>query len=137
MVTLRTVLLLLLTGLSAWSADPAWTKVRALKSGTELRIFRRGFHQPLLAKLDEATDENLIVVLKNEQQAIPKDQIDRIDCRPRGSRMTKQTRTTTDTPSATDVGPRSGVPGTSSSTSVEWGSKPDFETIYRRTAETK
>jgi hypothetical protein len=82
----------LLACLPAWGADQAWTKVRALKSGTELRIYRRGEHRPLPAKLDEATDENLIIVLKNEQEAIPKDEIDRLDYRPRGSRVTTDSR---------------------------------------------
>ncbi len=124
--------LLLLVGVAGWSADPAWTKVRTLKSGTEVRIFRRGMHQTLVAKLDEATDENLIIVVKNEQQAIPKDQIDRLDYRPHGSRVTKESRVTNDSPTEPEVGPRAAGAGTSSSTSVEFGSKPDFETIYRR-----
>ena len=106
MIALRATLLLL-AALSAFGADQAWTKVRALKSGTELRIFRRGTTKPVMAKLDDATDNNLIVVTKDEQQAIPKDQIDRIDYRPAGSRVTKETRVTNDAPSDPEVGPKS------------------------------
>ena len=43
--------------------------------------------------MDEANDERLVVVIKNEEQAIPKDDIDRIDFRPaRKSKIAKETR---------------------------------------------
>jgi hypothetical protein len=113
-----------------------WTKVKELKSGTEIRIVRKGVAQPIEAKLDEATDDNVIVVLKNEQKAIPKDEIERLDYRPKpGSRITRETKVTSDKPDTTppvgmDHGPN--VPGQSSSSSVSIGSKPGYETIYRR-----
>src|SRR5262245_39417315 len=79
----------------AFGADNPWATVRALKTGTELRVYRKNAKQPILAKLAEATDENLVVIVKNEQTAIAKDEIDRIDFRPlqSGSRVTKETRT--------------------------------------------
>jgi hypothetical protein len=130
--------LLLLAGFTAMAADDPWTKVRDLKSGDEVRVYKRGASRPVIGKVDEATDENLIVVIKNEQSAIPKDQIDRIDMRPvqTKSRMTTQTKTTTEDPSHKPPlpGPSSAVPTTSTSSNVSFGGKPDFETIYRRTA---
>ena len=68
-----------------------------LKSGTELRIYKKDAKQPLLVKMDEATDESLLVVLKNEQVSIPKDQIDRIDYRPTrtGGRVITENKTAT------------------------------------------
>jgi hypothetical protein len=132
--------LLLCAAILAFGADDPWAKVKEIKSGVELRVYKKGAAQPLLVKMDEATDDNLAVVNKNEQIAIPKDQIDRIDFRPSKSRVTKETKSTVSDPS-TD--PRSAIPGpdrghpgpaSSTSTSVNIGSKPDFETIYRRPA---
>ncbi len=123
----------------AFSADDGWTKVRELKTGTELRVIKKGARQPVLAKMDEATDENLIVILKNEQLAIAKDDIDRIDYRPpKSGRVTKETKTKTELPG--DKGPALGRaygkngPTTTTSTGVSIGPKPDFETVYRRSS---
>ena len=126
------ILFVLLTTIVALGAEDPWAKVREIKSGTELRIYKKNARQPVLAKMADATDESLIVVVKNEQTAISKDQIDRIDYRPpqRGSRVTRETKSTTET-----TGAAQGSSGTSNSTSssVNIGSKPEFETIYRRT----
>ena len=118
------------------AAEKPWDKVKELRSGTELRIYKKGL--PILAVMDEATDDRLLVVVKNEQMAIDRDDIERVDARPRPpSRFTKETRTTTDTTGPTSVGPqargsRPGAPGSSSGASYGLGSKPDFETVYRR-----
>ncbi len=124
--------------MAAYGADNPWTKVKELKTGTELRIFKIGAKQPILATMDEATDERLVIVVKKEQTAIDKDQIDRIDYRPlkTSGRVNTETRTTNEPPGQT-AGPAprgsgSGGPSTSTSNSVSFGSKPDFETIYRR-----
>src|SRR6059036_1212273 len=94
---MRVIAMLFLATMTAAAAEDGWAKVRRLKSGTELRIYKKGATQPLVGKMDEATDENLIAVVKNEQIAIPKNQIDRIDSRPlqTGSRVTKESKTTT------------------------------------------
>jgi len=130
------LIVFLLAAVTAFSADDPWAKVRDLKSGIDLRIYKRGAAQPVLAKSGELTDDNLVVVVKNEQVAIPKDQIDRIDYRPSGSRMTTESKTKTTDPDYTP-GPGRGapVPGQSTSTSVGIGSKPDFELLYRRPAQ--
>ncbi|HEY3440102.1 MAG TPA: hypothetical protein VGK29_05100 [Paludibaculum sp.] len=135
------LLLAMLTTLLAWGAADDWANVRALRSGTEIRVYKKGSTQVVVAKMDEAGEENLLVVIKNEQVAIPREQIDRIDARPAGSspRTTKETRTTVDPPNGKAAAPPSRVkgpdgPATSTSTSVTMGSKPDFETVYRRRA---
>lgn len=133
---MRFAMALLFCTLLAAAEDP-WMKVRQLKSGTELRIFRKGSAQPLMAKLDEATEDHLAIVWKNTQQAIPKEDIDRLDYRPpsTGSRVTKETRQTTESPeksAPSRVPGASIVPSQSSSSSVSIGGKPDFETLYRR-----
>ena len=122
---MRGFLLLLLAGLVAFGADDEWTKVRALKTGAELRVYKKGSTQPVLAQMDELTDENLIVLVKKTETAIPKDQIDRIDARPASSGVTKETTTK----KGVDA---DGKETTSTSTGYSFGSKPDFQTVYRR-----
>jgi hypothetical protein len=136
---MKQLLLLSLAALTVFAAENAWDKVRDLRLGTELRIVKKGVRQPILATMDEANDERIIVVVKHEEIAIQKDDIDRIDYRPpRKGKAVKETRsTTTDTTQTTPVGPagQGATPGpsTTTSTSISSGSKPDFETIYRRT----
>ncbi len=128
------ILLLAASAATAFAADDPWTKVRDLKGGTELRVYKKGTAMPLLAKSDELTDDNLVVVVKNAQVAIPKDQIDRIDYRPYKPRVTTETKSKQTEPDTTPGPPGHGstVPGSSTSTNVGIGSKPDFEEIYRR-----
>ncbi len=131
--------LMLLGAVAAFAAEDQWAKVRELKSGAELRIYKVGVKQPVLAKMDEAREESLVVVMKNEQVAIPKDEIERIDSRParKGSRVKADTKTTAEpTEQKPVVVP--GVPRTpprsrsSTSTGLSITSGPDFETIYRK-----
>jgi hypothetical protein len=136
---MRTLLLFLCSALVAFGAEDPWAKVKELKTGTELRVYKKGTVLPLVVKMDELTDDNLIVINKNEQTAIARDQIDRVDYRPSGkSRVTKETTTKVNDgvgdPRAVIPSPRQGNPGPSTSTSsnLSIGSKPDFETIYRR-----
>ena len=118
-----------------------WSKVKDLKSGTELRIFKHGSAQPVIAKAADANDNNLIVVQKNEEVAIPKADIDRIDFRPAGQRRpaTTETHEKVSDPAAEPGGvahPRpAAVPGVSSSGTVSFGAKPDFQRLYTRHAE--
>jgi hypothetical protein len=130
-------LLFLLSAAALFAADDPWTKVKELKSGTEIRIVKKGAAKPIEGKFDEAQDDKIIVVLKNEQVAIAKDDIDRLDSRQKGSRMTrnegaKDTPADTTPPVGMDHGPS--VPGKSYNSGVSFGSKPDYETIYRRPA---
>jgi hypothetical protein len=136
---MKTLLAALCLGVILHAADDPWEKVKAIKGGTELRIYKKGSSQPLLVKMGDATDESLIIVNKTEQTSIAKDDIDRLDARPSNKRpVGKETKTTV---SDTNADPRSAVPGpqpttpgptSSSSTSYSFGSKPEFETVYRR-----
>jgi hypothetical protein len=135
---LKTLLCAFLS-MAAFGADNPWNKVKELKTGVELRIFKTGAKQPILAMMDEATDDRLVIVVKKEQMAIDKDQIDRVDYRPAKSRVTRtnETRTSLDPPGqvagpAPQGGGGGGGPTTSTSSGMSFGSKPDFETIYRR-----
>jgi hypothetical protein len=135
---MRKLALFLCTAFLAFGADDPWAKLKELKTGTELRVFKKGAAQPVLVKMDELTDDNLVVINKNEQTAIPRDQIDRVDYRPSGSRVTRQSTTkVTDgvgDPKSVIPGPNGAASGPSTSTSsgLSIGSKPDFETVYKR-----
>jgi hypothetical protein len=110
------LLLVLLAASTAFASDDPWGKVKDLKGGTELRIYKKGTAQPILAKSDDVTADNLIVVVKNEQIAIAKELVDRIDYRPnKGSRVTRETKykQTDPDPVPAPPGRESAVPGTS------------------------
>jgi hypothetical protein len=131
------LLIVFLAASAAFAADDPWAKVKDLKSGTELRIYKKGNALPVLAKSDDVTQDNLIVVVKNEEIAIAKDMVDRIDYRPyKSSRVISETKSkpTDPDPIPAPPGRESAVPGTSSSTSIGVASKPDFELLYKRPA---
>jgi hypothetical protein len=118
-------------------ADESWMRVKDLKSHSELRIYKKGAREPVIATFDEANDERILVVLKNSQVAIPKDDIDRIEARPAKSPRKVNVDSTvkqTDPDLTPHPNPGIPVPGTSSSSSVSLGgdSRPGFENIYRR-----
>jgi hypothetical protein len=132
---MRAILMTLLSALAVLAAGDEWAKVKDLKTGTEIRIYKKGSSQPLTAQMGDLTEDNLIIVVKKEQSAIPRDQIDRIDARPAGRRVTTETTTTQTNPDARSAEPSpngADVTGTSTSTNVSFGSKPGFETVYRR-----
>jgi len=122
--------------------DDQWIKVKELKSGTEIRIYKKGVSQPILAKAGDATDDKLIIVLKNQETAIDKKDIERVDARPQGGKRAKvESKATNNEPTAQPV---DGVrpenypkPGSSYSSNLSVGSKPDFETVYQRRAGAK
>jgi hypothetical protein len=127
--------------LALLGADDPWAKVKELKTGTELRVYKRGSAQPMTVKMGDLTEENLVVINKNAETAIARDEIDRIDSRPSGKpRVTTEskvaTKDVTGDPKAVIPAPNSrGVgsgPGSSTSSGISMGSRPDFETIYQR-----
>jgi uncharacterized sporulation protein YeaH/YhbH (DUF444 family) len=127
----------LFTAVLLLGADDSWKKVQDLKSHSELRIYKKGTREALNATLDEANEDRIVVVVKNKQVAIPKEDIDRIDARPgKTPRKVNVDSTTKETdPDLTPhPNPAIPVPGTSSSSTVSVGGdgRPGFETIYRR-----
>jgi hypothetical protein len=122
---MRAFVLLLLACLAGSAADD-WSKVKALKTGSELRVFKKGSTQPISAQFGDLTDDNLIVIVKKTETAIPRDQIDRIDARPpAGPRVTRETN------AKQTVNP-DGTISNSSGAGLSMGSKPDFETVFHR-----
>jgi hypothetical protein len=118
-------------------ADDPWAAVVKLKSGAEIRVVKKGSTQPVTGNFAEANDERLVWVVKNEQQAIPKDQVDRLDARAPVTRRVKvDGKTTTEDPQ-TAKEPAVGMNGhaattTNTASSLSWEGKPPFETVYRR-----
>jgi len=135
---MRSILVFMLSAASMLGASDPWAKVRDLKTGTELRIYKKGAAKPVLATLDEANEENLIVVIRNEEVAIDRGDIDRLDYRgrPTPGTVTRQTQSTVTGPEGTMPRPQGNAGGspvsTSTSTNYSFGSKGDFQTIYRR-----
>jgi len=133
---MRAIALVILAAVTAFAADDAWTKVRDLKSGTELRIFKKGGMHPIIATMEEAHPDSLIIVVKNAEMAIPRELIDRIDYRPaKTSRVTRETSEKTvppDAAAATESPNGAPSESTSTTTSYVFGAQPDYQTIYRR-----
>ena len=140
--------LLFVLPLLALGADDPWTKVREVKSGTELLIYKQGLKKAIAARMDEATETRLMIVIGESQVAIPKAEIDRIEQRPlpKGSRVTRETKTTKGVFDSDADGhadghgqpmkqgqtkpPASASSSTSSGVSI--GGKAPFEPLYRR-----
>lgn len=126
---------ILLLAAAAFSADDPWAKVSRLNSGSELRIFQSGQKKPLTAILDEVKAESLIIVVKKEQKAIPKDRIERIDWRPTGNRVELGARRVIGTKEDATTGKTTdGLPPRSTAGTLQIRSKGGFETVYRRSA---
>lgn len=134
-------LFLLLMTCPLFAAEDPWSKVRDLKSGTEIRVYKTGSKTPVIAKIDEANEGRLVLVIKDTQTAIPKEEIERVDARPAqsGSRVRTESQTKTTNPDIKPSTPglaqqAASTPSRSTSSELSVGSKPGFETIYRRTA---
>jgi hypothetical protein len=133
---------LIAAAVALFGVEDPWAKVRELKSGTELRIIKRGGPpKPILATFDHLTDEKLIVATKTEQIAISRDDIERIDYRPastgKGKKLESSMQSKEDPSAAARPQPYPGASPTGrsvESNATISSNKPDFETIYRRTA---
>ena len=119
------------------AADASWNKVKELKSHSELRIYKRGARQPVNATFDDATEDRVIVVVKNKQMSISKDDIDRVEARPpkapRKLNVESSARETPPDPVPHPIGGPA-VPGTSASSNVgvSGGNQGNFELVYQR-----
>jgi hypothetical protein len=130
--------LFLLPVLALFAADKTdpWKKVRDLKTGSEIRIITAGAARPIVAQFAELTDDNLVIIVKNEEVALPRDKVSRIDSRSPKGYVSTQTKVSgvDETYNRPQPNPPGRGPSTSTSTGVAIGEKSDFETIYRRPA---
>lgn len=124
--------------LARFESDDPWQKVIALDSGSEIRVTRKG-GKPVAGLFASADAERVVVVIKNEQVAVAKEQIALLEARPKtASRVTRTSETTQnmplDRPPAANPAERmrpSPPNSTSSSSSGVTFSKPGFEVVYR------
>ena len=125
-------MLALLLTLTFLSQERPWDKVRAVESGTEVRVFKRNVKLPVVAKLDEATEDNLILLIEDQQVAIRRAEIDRIDRRPHQvSRVTHERRgVRTATAQGNTVS--AAVANAARTQTLTIRSKSPFEFLYRR-----
>jgi|GEM_PF-722679 len=137
-MSLRLLIVPALLALPLLAGDD-WNKVKDLAGGSELRIYMQGSAQPRTALYADATDTNLIVVIKNQQTAIPKGEIDRIDARPPakkgGKKLVSETHTGEPAVPSAEPSPDRSAPGSrsySTSTMITSADKGDFTTVYRR-----
>lgn len=124
-------------------ADDEWTKVRELKSGSELKIWKAGAERPVSARYDDLNDRHLLVVENNSQVAIPRAEIDRIDARAaeKGGVIVPGTKVSNETnPPETSrpTGFRNfgGRRSQAMASGININSKPDYQTVYRLAAVT-
>jgi hypothetical protein len=128
------IVLILLSAAALFAGDNPWAKVTALPNRSELRVYQKGVRNAITATLADATEERIVVVVKNKQMTIAKEDIERIDARPVEPKK-KPEATTTQTTTDPDIAPRLGAGAPMSTTSTSsgmsfGGSKPDFKTIY-------
>jgi len=131
------IALLLLAALTLFGADSPWLKVQKLPNRSELRIYRKGEKSPMNAILADTSADAIVVVAKDKQLTVHKDEIDRLDARP-PAKPSKSHVTTTEKQSDPDYTPQPGpghvaLPATSSSSSLSFGgNKGEFKTVYTR-----
>jgi len=127
--------LIVISAVAAFAApDDSWSKVRNLMTGTEVRVVKTDSVTPVIARFAELTDENLLVIVKNQELAIAKENIERVEYSPQKSRLTTESKSTTNSyeVDTTKPNPRA-RPSTLYSSGVSIADKVPFETIYRRT----
>lgn len=114
-----------------------WRTVMAIPSGMELRIFKTDGTPPIVALMDEANDERIVIVIKNEQQAVYRSEIERVESRAKeAGRTTRQTWVSKNqgdknapTPYTSKNTPG---PATTVSNKVTFGSKTPYALVYQR-----
>jgi hypothetical protein len=97
---------LLLCATLGWSADKdaadPWEKVKNLKTGSDLRIYKTGGGEPISAKSADVTARKLVVIIGNEETAINKADIERVDYQPPAGKPVK-TKTYEATPDSASI----------------------------------
>jgi hypothetical protein len=73
----KMALVIFVATVTAWAQDEDWSKVRQVESGTDLRVYKKGQKKPISGKMTEANDGNLVVSVKNGQESVTRDQIER------------------------------------------------------------
>jgi hypothetical protein len=88
-----------------FATDNPWAKVIAIPNRSELRVYQKGVPNAIAATLADATEERIVVVTKNRQMMIAKEDIEGIDARPIEPKKMPEA-TTTQTTADPDLAPR-------------------------------
>jgi hypothetical protein len=83
------------------ASDP-WDKLTNIKSGSDLRIYRKGAAEFTAAKSAYVTERKVVVIIKNTETAIDKNEIDRVESRPPAGKPA-QTKTYENTPDSASM----------------------------------
>jgi hypothetical protein len=102
-----------------------WKKVKDLKTGSDIRIYKKGAAKPIDAKSANVTEDKVIVIMKNQEMAIDKAEIDRIDYRPPAGKPVKT--------QSSEIGPDgNGGVNRSISSGAQWAGREGWQTVYRK-----
>lgn len=132
----RTLLFLFAAIAAASGDEDPWTKVRKMESGSDVRVYRSGKKKPVEGKFEQASAESVVVLLKNAQVSIPREQVERVDWRPArnggGVAMETGRHVGTREAAATGRSKDSNLPPRSTVTGIKIRPWVSYETIYRR-----
>jgi hypothetical protein len=133
---MRNLRWILLALAAAGAEDDPWARVRELARGVELRVWRTGEKQPLAARFDALSEESLVVIRRDGQAAIPRDGIERVECRAAdtGSRVAAEAHRVVGTSEEARLGrsKATALPPNSTSGGIRIHPRRGFETVYRR-----
>lgn len=130
--------LLFSSALLVFGADDAWKRVRDLRSGVEVKVLKVGEKNPINARFDEANDERLLLVVKNAQTSIAKEDVLKVEARKQESSVRREQKTTNTDPNQQLSQPRVPNPGQRATPALQESSsgvtfsKPGFELIYEK-----
>ncbi len=132
----RTLLFLFAAALAATGGEDPWMKVRKLESGSEVRVYKTGARKPVEGRFQQASAESVVVLLKNAQVSIPREQVERLEWRPAqsgsGVAMKAEKHTGSREEAATGRSKNSTLPPRSTAAGIKIRPWVGYETIYRR-----
>jgi hypothetical protein len=107
----------------AWGVEDSWQKVKDLAAGSDIRVFKKGSTRAVSAKMASLVNGKLMVVVKKEQVAIDRADVERIDYHPpRGKGVKTESSATTVDGYGTN---------TTWSSGTSW-TRDGWQTVYRR-----
>ena len=132
----RTFLFLIAAVAAASGDEDPWMRVRKLESGSDVRVYKSGKKKPVEGKFERASEESVVLLLKDAQVSIPKEQVERVDWRPvrEGSGVAMETTRNVGTKEESITGRSKGstLPARSTATGIKIRPWVGYEPVYRR-----
>lgn len=132
------ILLAVLLALGVACAGDEWARLKAVKSGTELKVKKVGTAQVLEAKMDELTETSLLVATQKEQLSIARDEIEWVQARQEGRKgpaVVSESKKEMERPeqaAAPLPGRRTSPQETQSISNNVVFNRPGFEVVYKK-----